>query len=87
VNGIYNVGTGKARSFRDMMTAMLKAMGRKPEIEYIEMPKQLAGKYQYWTEARMERLKQAGYDTPFRPLEASVEDYVTSYLDKADPYR
>jgi ADP-L-glycero-D-manno-heptose 6-epimerase len=87
VNGIYNVGTGKARSFRDMMTAMLKAMGRKPEIEYIEMPKQLAGKYQYWTEARMERLKQAGYDTPFRPLEESVADYVKNYLDKADPYR
>jgi ADP-L-glycero-D-manno-heptose 6-epimerase len=62
-------------------------MGRKPEIEYIEMPKQLAGKYQYWTEARMERLKQAGYDAPFHPLEESVADYVKNYLDKADPYR
>jgi ADP-L-glycero-D-manno-heptose 6-epimerase len=87
VNGIYNVGTGKARSFKDMMTAMLKAMSRKPEIEYIDMPGELAGKYQYWTEARMERLKQAGYDAPFQPLEASVADYVTNYLDKADPYR
>jgi ADP-L-glycero-D-manno-heptose 6-epimerase len=87
VSGIYNVGTGKARSFRDMMTAMLKAMGRQPEIEYIDMPKQLAGKYQYWTEARMERLKQAGYDTPVQSLEASVADYVKNYLDKADPYR
>jgi ADP-L-glycero-D-manno-heptose 6-epimerase len=87
VSGIYNIGTGKARSFRDMMTAMLKAMGRPPEIEYIDMPKQLAGKYQYWTEARMERLKQAGYDTPFQSLEASVADYVKNYLNKADPYR
>jgi ADP-L-glycero-D-manno-heptose 6-epimerase len=87
VGGIYNVGTGKARSFKAMMTAMLKAMGRKPEIEYIEMPRELSGKYQYWTEARMERLKQAGYDAPFQPLEASVADYVTNYLDKADPYR
>lgn len=87
VSGIYNVGTGKARSFKDMMTAMLKAMGRPPEIEYIDMPRELAGKYQYWTEARMERLKQAGYDAPFQPLEASVADYVKNYLDKADPYR
>src|SRR5690606_25407541 len=71
VCGIYNVGTGKARSFRAMMTAMLRAMGREPKIEYIDMPEQLAGRYQYWTEARMERLRQAGYDRPFRPLEAS----------------
>jgi ADP-L-glycero-D-manno-heptose 6-epimerase len=87
VSGVYNVGTGKARSFKDMMTATLTAMGRPPEIEYIEMPKQLAGKYQYWTEARMERLRQAGYDAPFRPLEDSVADYVKNYLNKADPYR
>jgi len=87
VNGIYNVGTGKARSFRDMMTAMLKAMGRKPEIEYIGMPKQLSGKYQYWTEAKMERLREAGYDKIIPPLESSVEDYVKNHLDKADPYR
>jgi ADP-L-glycero-D-manno-heptose 6-epimerase len=87
VSGIYNVGTGKARSFKAMMTAMLKAMGRAPEIEYIEMPKQLSGKYQYWTEARMERLRRAGYDAPFPSLEASVEDYVKNYLDQTDPYR
>lgn len=87
VSGIYNVGTGQARSFKAMMLAMLKALGRAPEIEYIEMPKQLAGKYQYWTEARMERLRAAGYDTPFQPLEASVEHYVTQYLARADPYR
>jgi ADP-L-glycero-D-manno-heptose 6-epimerase len=87
VNGIYNVGTGKARSFKAMMTAMLKAMGRAPEIEYIEMPKQLSGKYQYWTEARMERLRQAGYDASSPTLEASVEDYVKNYLDRPDPYR
>jgi ADP-L-glycero-D-manno-heptose 6-epimerase len=87
VNGIYNAGTGKARSFRDMMTAMLKAMGRKPEIEYIEMPRELSGKYQYWTEAKMERLRAAGYDAPFQALEDSVADYVKNYLDKPDPYR
>lgn len=87
VSGIYNIGTGEARSFKDMMAAMLKAMGRKPEIEYIDMPKQLSGRYQYWTEARMERLRATGYDAPFRTLEASVEDYVKTYLDRPDPYR
>jgi ADP-L-glycero-D-manno-heptose 6-epimerase len=51
------------------------------------MPKQLSGKYQYWTEARMERLRQAGYDAPSPALEASVEDYVKNYLDQPDPYR
>jgi ADP-L-glycero-D-manno-heptose 6-epimerase len=86
VSGIYNVGTGKARSFTDMMRAMLKALGKKPEIEYIDIPEALAGHYQYFTEARMERLRAAGYDAPFMPLEAAVERYV-SYLDRADPYR
>jgi ADP-L-glycero-D-manno-heptose 6-epimerase len=87
VCGIYNVGTGKARSFDDMMRAMLKALGKKPEIEYIAIPKALAGRYQYFTEARMERLRAAGYDAAFTPLEAAVERYVTQYLDRPDPYR
>jgi len=87
ISGIYNAGTGKARSFKDMMTAMLRSLGRKPEIEYIDMPKELSGRYQYLTEARMERLRVAGYDTPFMPLEASVEHYVKHYLDRPDPYR
>lgn len=87
VSGIYNAGTGEARSFRDMMLAMLEAVGREPEIEYIDMPKQLSGRYQYWTEASMERLRAAGYDRPFLPLELSVENYVKQYLDRHDPYR
>jgi ADP-L-glycero-D-manno-heptose 6-epimerase len=87
VSGIFNAGTGEARSFRDMMLAMLEAVGREPEIEYIDMPKQLAGRYQYWTEAGMERLREAGYDMPFLPLELSVENYVKQYLDRHDPYR
>ncbi|HEY4863214.1 MAG TPA: ADP-glyceromanno-heptose 6-epimerase [Xanthobacteraceae bacterium] len=87
VSGVYNVGTGKARSFDDMMRAMLQALGKKPEIEYIAIPKELAGHYQYFTEARMERLAAAGYDAPFTPLEAAVERYVKDYLDRPDPYR
>jgi ADP-L-glycero-D-manno-heptose 6-epimerase len=87
VSGIYNVGTGQARSFDDMMIAMWKALGREPKIERIPIPPELAGRYQYFTEARMERLRQAGYDAPFMPLEAAVERYVTQYLDCDDPYR
>jgi ADP-L-glycero-D-manno-heptose 6-epimerase len=87
VSGVYNVGTGKARSFDDMMRTMLQALGRKPEIEYIAIPQELAGRYQYFTEARMERLVAAGYDAPFTPLEAAVERYVKQYLDRPDPYR
>jgi ADP-L-glycero-D-manno-heptose 6-epimerase len=87
VSGIYNVGTGKARSFDDMMIAMWKALRREPKIERIPIPPELAGRYQYFTEARMERLRRAGYDTPFTPLEAAVERYVKHYLDRPDPYR
>jgi ADP-L-glycero-D-manno-heptose 6-epimerase len=87
VNGIYNVGTGIARSFRDQMTAMFGALRRDPDIEYIPMPKELSGRYQYLTEARMDRLRAAGYDAPITTLEAAVEDYVTNYLDRPDPYR
>jgi len=87
VSGIYNVGTGKARSFDDMMIAMWKALGREPKIERIDIPPELAGRYQYFTEARMERLRAAGYDASFMPLETAVERYVTQYLDRPDPYR
>jgi ADP-L-glycero-D-manno-heptose 6-epimerase len=87
VSGIYNVGTGEARSFRDMILALFTALKREPQIHYIDMPAQLSGRYQYLTQARMERLRAAGYDAPFTPLEAAVEDYVTRFLDRPDPYR
>jgi ADP-L-glycero-D-manno-heptose 6-epimerase len=87
VSGIYNVGTGKARSFRDMILALFAALKREPQIHYIDMPAQLSGRYQYLTQARMERLRAAGYDAPFTPLETAVEDYVTRFLDRPDPYR
>lgn len=87
VSGIYNVGTGVARSFKDMMLALFAALKKEPKIEYIDMPAELSGRYQYLTQARMERLRAAGYDAPFTPLEAAVEDYVTRFLDRADPYR
>jgi ADP-L-glycero-D-manno-heptose 6-epimerase len=86
VNGIFNLGTGEARSFNDLAKALFSALGHPPAIAYFDMPPELKGRYQYRTEARMERLRRAGYDAPFTPLEAAVADYVTGYLDRDDPY-
>jgi ADP-L-glycero-D-manno-heptose 6-epimerase len=87
VSGIYNVGTGQSRSFQDLMLALFKALKRPPDIQYIDMPASLSAQYQFLTQAKMERLRMAGYDAPFTPLENAVEDYVTRFLDRADPYR
>ncbi|HEU5018878.1 MAG TPA: ADP-glyceromanno-heptose 6-epimerase [Pseudolabrys sp.] len=87
VNGIFNVGTGKAESFRDMIGAMFKAMGRAPNIEYVEMPESIRGQYQYFTQSSIENLRRAGYEAEFTPLEIAVERYVNGYLDRADRYR
>lgn len=87
VNGIFNVGTGKAESFRDMITAMFKAMGRQPHIEYIDMPESIRNQYQYFTQSSVENLRRAGYNAGFTPLETAVARYVTGYLDRDDRYR
>lgn len=87
VNGIFNVGTGKAESFRDMIGAMFKALGRAPNIEYIDMPEAIRGQYQYFTQANIENLRHAGYNTGFMALDEAVGRYVTGYLDMADRYR
>jgi ADP-L-glycero-D-manno-heptose 6-epimerase len=87
VNGIFNVGTGKAESFRDMIGAMFKALGRKLNIEYIDMPEAIRGQYQYFTQSNVENLRRAGYSADFTPLGDAVRQYVTGYLDLADRYR
>jgi ADP-L-glycero-D-manno-heptose 6-epimerase len=87
VNGIFNVGTGKARSFGDMMLATYAALGAKPNIEYIDMPEAIRGSYQYFTEADMGRLQRAGYNGGFTALEDAAETYVKGYLDRADRFR
>jgi ADP-L-glycero-D-manno-heptose 6-epimerase len=87
VNGIFNVATGKAESFRDMMLAMFKAIGRPPNIEYIDTPVEIRGQYQYFTQGSVENLRRAGYNAGFTPLETAVGKYVTDYLDKPDRYR
>jgi ADP-L-glycero-D-manno-heptose 6-epimerase len=87
VSGIFNVGTGVARSFRELMNAMFAALGRAPAIEYIDMPASIRDSYQYFTQAETENLRRAGYNADFTPLEAAVKRYVDCYLDRADRYR
>jgi len=79
-NGLYNLGTGKARSFFDLATATFKALDLKPHIEFIDMPEDIRDKYQYFTEADMHKLQNAGYMYPFYSLEEGVDDYVRNYL-------
>jgi len=86
-SGLFNVGTGQARSFRNMITAMFAALGRPAKIEYVDMPETIRGQYQYFTQASTAKLMRAGYNAGFAPLEQSVTDYVTSYLDRPDRYR
>jgi ADP-L-glycero-D-manno-heptose 6-epimerase len=87
VSGIFNVGTGQARSFKDLITAMSAALGRPPAIDYIDMPVTIRESYQYFTQAETENLRRAGYNADFTPLETAVKRYVNDYLDRADRYR
>jgi ADP-L-glycero-D-manno-heptose 6-epimerase len=87
VNGLFNIGTGKARSFADLAAATFRAVGRAPVYEFIDTPVEIRDKYQYFTEARMDRLRAAGYDKTFTALEDGVADYVTNFLACPDPYR
>jgi ADP-L-glycero-D-manno-heptose 6-epimerase len=79
--GIYNLGTGTARSFNDLVKATFAGMDLQPSIEYFDMPEDIRDKYQYFTEAKMEKLINAGYSTPFFSLEEGVDDYVRHYLN------
>ncbi|MBF0388200.1 MAG: ADP-glyceromanno-heptose 6-epimerase [Candidatus Omnitrophica bacterium] len=75
VNGIFNVGTGRARSWNDLARALFAAVGKPAAIEYIPMPEVLRSKYQYFTQADISRLARAGYDRPFTGLEEAIKDY------------
>lgn len=87
VSGLFNLGTGHARSWLDLGQALFAALGEKERIEFIDMPEQIRPRYQYHTEAAMTRLRAAGYAAPFTTLEDGVRDYVVHYLTAADPYR
>ena len=82
VSGLFNLGTGKARSFADLGRSIFAALGLPEHIEYIEMPESLRSKYQYFTEASMDKLREAGYTKPFYSLEDGAREYVQNYLEK-----
>ncbi|HEX9463247.1 MAG TPA: ADP-glyceromanno-heptose 6-epimerase [Alphaproteobacteria bacterium] len=86
VNGLFNLGTGKARSFADLAKAVFTAAGKPARIEFIDTPFEIRDKYQYFTEAKMERLRAAGYEQPMTSLEDGIRHYVQDHLATADPY-
>jgi ADP-L-glycero-D-manno-heptose 6-epimerase len=87
VSGIFNVGTGNARSFRDLMAAVFAALGKAPNITYVDMPEAIRNSYQYFTQADMSNLRRAGFAAEFLTLEEGVKTYVSRYLDRADRFR
>ena len=87
VSGIFNVGTGKARSFKDLMLAAYAALGTAPNIQYVDMPEQIRGSYQYFTQSDVDRLQHAGYNGGFTELEDAIDAYVRGYLDRSDRFR
>jgi ADP-L-glycero-D-manno-heptose 6-epimerase len=87
ISGIFNVGTGKARSFRDLMLSAYAALGTAPNIQYVDMPEAIRGSYQYFTQSNVDRLRRAGYNGGFTALEGAVETYVKDFLDRADRFR
>ncbi len=87
IAGIFNLGTGTARTYADLAAAVASANGRAPAIAYIDMPESLRGQYQSFTQAPMGRLRAAGFNHEFLTLEAGITDYIESYLNRPDPYR
>ncbi len=87
VSGLFNVGTGEARSFKDLMLSAYAALGTTPNIEYIDMPEPIRGSYQYFTQSEVDRLRAAGYNGGFTTLEDAVGQYVRGYLDSTDRFR
>ena len=87
VSGLFNVGTGEARSFYDLAAATWAALGKKPKITYVDMPESLRDKYQYFTQADMHKLRSVGYSAPMTSLEEGVRCYVQDYLNAPDCYK
>lgn len=86
VSGLFNVGSGTARSFYDLAKATWTAMGKTPKIGFKEMPEELRGKYQYYTKANLAKLRQVGYSKDMTSLEEGIRQYVQDYLNKEDQY-
>ncbi|MBY0430761.1 MAG: ADP-glyceromanno-heptose 6-epimerase [Rhodospirillales bacterium] len=87
VSGVFNCGTGQARSFLDLASTVYRALGKEPYLKFVDTPANIRDKYQYYTEARMHRLREAGYVKPFTALEDGVTAYVRRYLSAADRYK
>ncbi len=87
VSGIFNAGSGQARSFADLARATFAAVGKEPQITYVDMPEVIRDRYQYFTQARMDRVRELGFDRQSTPLEEGVRRYVQSYLATDDPWR
>ena len=86
VSGLFNIGSGEARSFADLARAVWKAMNKMPKIEYIDMPEGLRQQYQYYTQANIKKLREAGYTNPMTALEDGIEIYVRDFLNQDDRY-
>ena len=87
ISGLFNLGSGRARSFAELAAALFAALRRPAEIEFVDTPIELRARYQFFTQAPMHRLRAAGYDKPFAVLEPAVRDYVDRYLVAQDRYR
>ncbi|OQB75065.1 MAG: ADP-L-glycero-D-manno-heptose-6-epimerase [candidate division TA06 bacterium ADurb.Bin131] len=86
INGIFNAGTGIARSFNDIAKTIFSILGKKENIQYIDMPDNIRNSYQYFTQADVKKIRSAGYKETFLSLEESIQDYIKNYLLKEDPY-
>ena len=82
LGGLYNIGTGRARTWNDLVTAVFAAMGKEPKIEYIDMPDSIRNQYQYFTRAEISKLREAGYEKEITSLEDAIKDYVQNYLQQ-----
>ncbi|HEY3918715.1 MAG TPA: ADP-glyceromanno-heptose 6-epimerase [Stellaceae bacterium] len=87
VSGLFNAGSGEARSFAELAAAVYRALGAAPRVDFVDTPIEIREKYQYYTEARMERIRAAGFTAAPISLEDGVRDYVQNFLAAADPYR
>jgi ADP-L-glycero-D-manno-heptose 6-epimerase len=87
VNGLFNIGSGKARSFEDLAAALYGALGKEPRIEHIDMPAEIRSQYQHFTEAPLAKLRAAGYKAETTALETGIARYVLDFLAQKDPYR
>lgn len=87
ISGVFNIGTGRARTYADVLRAVYTALGEEPEMDFIDLPESLKDRYQYFTQADIQKLRDAGYDKPFTSLEEGVAQYIQNYLGSSDPYR